>query len=131
MTWDKFGSYLFAVIVTIISFLAPVHAILASVFVLILADLFTGIWAAKKKKEKISSKNLKKTIVKLFVYECVIVMGFICQTYLVTILPLVSMTASVIGLVEFVSFLENVSTITDISFDTVIKRLRDGTSKDR
>lgn len=88
--------------------IAPIKAIIISVGILVLADLITGIFAAIKKKEKITAHKMRQTIPKIIVYEIAIITGFILEKYLLkSLIPISNLTAGVIGLVEFKSILEN------------------------
>lgn len=88
--------------------LAPIHAVLISVGFLIFADLLTGIWAAKKRGEKVSSAAMRRTVSKIVVYEMAVIGGFLLETYLLGgLLPVTKIVAGIIGLVEFKSMLEN------------------------
>lgn len=92
--------------------LAPIHAVMISVGFLIVADLVTGIWAAKKRNEKVSSAAMRRTVSKMLIYELAVVAGFLLETYLLSgLLPVSKIVAGVIGLVEFKSMLENSSSI--------------------
>ena len=105
--------------------LAPIHAILISVGVMILADLVTGIWAAKVKGEQITSAAMRRTISKILVYNTSVITGFVLETYLLSsVFPVAKLVAGVIGLVEMKSILENGNKILgqDI-FQTVLKKL--------
>lgn len=88
--------------------LAPIRAVLISVGFLILADLVTGMWAAKKRGEKISSAAMRRTVSKMFIYEMAVIGGFLLETYLLNnVMPVTKIVAGTIGLVEFKSMLEN------------------------
>ncbi len=105
--------------------LAPIHTILISVGVMILADLATGIWAAKVKGEKITSAAMRRTISKILVYQTSVISGYLLETYLLSSLfPVAKLVAGVIGLVEFKSILENGNKILgqDV-FKTVLQKL--------
>lgn len=92
--------------------LAPIQAILITVGILIIADLLTGILAAMKRNEKISSAAMRRTISKMFVYQLTVICGFLLETYLMGgIIPVTKIAASVIGMVEFKSMLENANSI--------------------
>ena len=104
-------------LVTALAALAPIHAIMISVGFLIFADLVTGIWAAKKRGEKVSSAAMRRTVSKLLIYQLAIISGFLLETYLLSdLIPISKIAAGAIGLVEFKSMLENSSAIvgTDI-----------------
>jgi hypothetical protein len=95
--------------------LAPIQAIIISVGILILADMVTGILAARKRGEKISSAAMRRTVSKMFVYQMVVISGFLLEKYILgSIVPVSKIVAGVIGMVEFKSMLENVNKITGI-----------------
>lgn len=95
--------------------LAPIHAIIISVGILILADMITGILAARKRGEPISSAAMRRTVSKMFIYQLTVISGFLLEKYLLSeIIPVAKIVAGVIGMVEFKSMLENVNKITGI-----------------
>lgn len=105
--------------------LAPIHAVMISVGVLIMVDLATGVWAAHKRGEKVSSAAMRRTISKIVVYQAAVITGFLLETYLLAdIFPVSKLVAGVIGLVEFKSILENGNSILgeDI-FKSIITKL--------
>lgn len=88
--------------------LAPIKAVMITVGILIIADLITGIWAAHKKQEKISSAAMRRTISKMLIYQLSVVCGFLLETYILGgVIPVAKIVAGVIGMVEFKSILEN------------------------
>ncbi len=97
-----------------LSIFAPIQSILATTLALILADLIAGVLAARKRKETITSAGLRRTIAKILVYEAAIMLGFITQTYLTgDSIPIVKVAASLIGLTELLSCLENLNDLSD------------------
>ena len=108
-----------------VAFLMPIKMVIITAGVLIFADLITGIFAAKKRGEKISSSGLSRTVAKLAVYQTVIVTGFMLQVNLLNnLIPVVNLVGGVIGMVEFKSIIENANTIlgTDL-FKEVLNKL--------
>ena len=95
---------------------APIQPLLITVGVLIAADTVTGIMAAKKRGEKITSAGLGRSIVKMFVYQTVLITGFLMEKYLLqdTGIPILKLISGVIGLTEFISLLENTETLTGV-----------------
>lgn len=88
--------------------LAPIHTVMISVGVLIMVDLVTGIWAAIKRGDKVSSAAMRRTVSKIIVYQSAVITGFLLETYLLSdLIPVSKLVAGVIGLVEFKSILEN------------------------
>lgn len=110
---------------TLVAILAPIKPLLFSVGFLVLADLATGIWAAYKRGEKIDSSALRRTITKIAVYQVAVVSGFLVQQYMLSdALPVSKIVASVIGLVELKSILENSDSILGYSlFKSVVAKL--------
>lgn len=90
--------------------LAPAKAMLLTALCLILVDLVTGVLAARKQGIPITSAGLRRTITKLFVYELVLVLGFLCEQYLSgPAMPVAHIIAGYIGLTEMLSCLENIN----------------------
>lgn len=108
-----------------VAVLAPIHAVMIVVGVLIFIDLATGLFAALKRKEPISSSAMRRTISKFFVYQIAVVTAFIVETYLLhNILPATKFVSMVIGMVELTSVLENCNTIYGGNlFKSLIKHL--------
>lgn len=110
-------------ITAILAIFAPIKAAAASALVLVIADLITGVIAAYKRGEPITSGKLKVTIVKLFVYEAAILLAFLAQTYLTgSVLPVCNLATSVVGLTEMKSVLENLDSMAGGSFFKVLIR---------
>ncbi len=98
--------------ITLASIFAPVKGIMISALVLILCDLVTGVWAAKKRGEHITSAGFQRTLVKLLVYEVAIALGFIAQHYLMNdLIPVCNIIGSYVGLTELTSAYENIDGI--------------------
>ena len=88
--------------------LAPIHMVMITVGVLIFSDLVTGVWAALKRGEKISSAIMRRTVSKILIYQLSVICGFMLETYILdSVLPVAKIVAGVIGMVEFKSILEN------------------------
>lgn len=91
---------------------APVQSIMLSAMALIVFDLMSGIWAARKRGDEIKSAGLQRTIVKLLVYEVAIAIGFIAQHYLMgDSLPVCNIIGSYVGLTELTSCYENINEV--------------------
>ncbi|MDW8347253.1 MAG: phage holin family protein [Bacteroidia bacterium] len=115
--------------VAIISLLAPIKAILITTSLLILADTITGIIAAYKRGEEINSTGFKKTIIKLFLYNLVIILAFLIEKFIFDeFIPFVKIGAMVIALTEFKSVIENFESITGIQLVQIKKIIEDKTN---
>lgn len=98
--------------ISLIGIFAPVHAIMMVAGFLIFVDLLTGIMAAKKRGEKITSAGWRRTVSKIAVYQLVIMSGFLVETYMLhNLIPISKIAASVIGITELLSILENAEKI--------------------
>ena len=117
--------WLSGILASSIAFLLPIKMVIITAGILLIADLITGIFAAKKRGEKITSAGLSRTVAKMAVYQTVIITGYMLQMNLLgNMVPVINIVGGVIGMVEFKSIIENANTIleTDI-FKEVMKRL--------
>jgi len=119
MEWLKYMS------LAALAALAPIHMVMITVGFLIFSDLLTGMWAAHKRGEKISSAALRRTVSKIVIYQLAVISGFMLETYILeNVLPVAKIVAGVIGMVEFKSILENSNHIVGGNiFQLVLKRL--------
>lgn len=106
MTWLK------AVAMSLFALLAPIHTVMAVTGAMIVIDLITGVLAARKRQEPITSAALRRTVTKMAVYQTAVITGFLCEHYLLSdSLPIVKLAAAAIGLVEMKSITENLNAI--------------------
>jgi phage-related holin len=88
--------------------LAPIHAMIISIFVVVLVDFITGIMAAYKLGEKITSAGFRRTVSKLAIYQLALISGYLIEVHLMyDVFPIVKIIGGVVGLVELTSILEN------------------------
>lgn len=107
-------SFLSNLLVSAMAALAPIKPVMITVGILIISDLITGIWAARKRKEVITSAALGRTVSKMVVYQTAVITGFLLQRYLLAdAMPIVNIVGGIIGMVEFKSFIENANAIVD------------------
>jgi hypothetical protein len=118
--------------IAVLAVFAPAQSVMLSCMALILADLFTGVIASRKRKEPLTSSGFKRTLVKLVVYETAIALGFIAQHYLMAdAIPVINIIGSYVGLTELTSAYENIN---EISGSNLLKNILDklnSNSKDR
>lgn len=104
--------YIIKGLVVIMAILAPIKPMIIACIFLIITDMITGIFAAFKRKERISSAEMRRSVTKLVVYQIAIIAAFVLERYMLGgLLPVSKIVTGVIGMVEFKSILENVSTI--------------------
>lgn len=109
---------------TLLAVLAPIQTVLITVGCLVFADFITGVWAALKEKQPITSAALRRTVSKIVIYQIAVISGFILEKYLLSgAVPAAKLIAGTIGLVEVKSVLENTKRITgqDIFKDLISK----------
>ena len=111
--------------ISICAALAPIKAVMITVGILIVADLITGVIAARKRNEKISSARLRDSISKCLIYQTAIITGFLVQNYIMDdVIPIVKIVGSAISMVELTSLYENLNTISGTNiFKEIIDRL--------
>ena len=103
------------------TFLAPIASVMIAVGVLIMIDFIMGIIAARKTGDKINSKKMSNTLIKMLVYQLLIITSHLIELYLVPWLPILKITLSFIGIIEFLSIGENFTKITKKNFVKYIK----------
>ncbi len=109
----------------LIAVFAPVQAVVLTTLALVFIDLITGLVAARKRGEKITSAGIKRTVGKILLYEIAIAAAFLAETYLIgNILPVSKLVSALIGIVELKSILENLDGASGNKlFETIISRL--------
>jgi len=114
-----------ALTLSLFAILAPVHAVMGAVGALIAIDLISGLVAARKRGEPVSSGCLRRTVTKAVVYQVAIISGFLLQQFLLSdFIPVAKLIASVIGIVEVKSILENLDEINGSSlFKSIVLKL--------
>lgn len=105
-----------------VSFVMPVLPFLIFAVILVLADLFSGLWAAKKRKEKIHSTGLRRTVEKLVFYFIAILLSEGMKTVFMPHVPVTYIVAFAIALTEFQSNIENIETITGVHIWKFVKQ---------
>ncbi|MEL6968622.1 MAG: phage holin family protein [Bacteroidota bacterium] len=90
----------------------PIAHFLVIGIILVVSDWFTGVWAAIKRKEKITSGGLRRTIEKAVMYSLAIVLVLVVESAFFGTHYVVALVAMYISFVELFSNLENISNIT-------------------
>lgn len=104
-------------ILATIAVFAPIKPAVVSVMVLTLVDMVSGIIAAYRRDEKLTSAGFGRTVSKIAIYQVAVLTAFLAQKYLVLeILPICNLVTSLIGLTELKSVLENLDSISGGNF---------------
>jgi phage-related holin len=114
--------YVYAFFAWVASFLTPLAPFLILVICLVFADLYTGLKAARFRKESISSRGLGRTVEKFTLYFIAILAS---EGLTVVLLPNVQfayIAAFTISITEFKSIIENVEEVTGVKIWTIIKQ---------
>lgn len=104
---------LVALAVSAVAVFAPIEGMLGTVIVLLVSDLVLGVWAARKRKDPITSSGLKRTLTKLATYEFALMIAFLAEHYLTSSLPFCKLIGGMISMTEMLSIMENLNEITD------------------
>jgi len=105
-------NFIKAGIVALVALFAPIGPMLATCGFFIFIDLITGVWAAKKRGEQITSAGLQRTLIKLAVYESALLLAFLAEHFLVMdLVPVARIVSSYIGVVELKSLYENINEV--------------------
>jgi len=110
------GKHIAALLIAITAILTPAVPIIILTGVLIFSDTATGIWAAVKRKEKITSRALGRTATKIVLYSAVILLTFGFEVFFPALqyVHMGQIASGYICLVELKSIYENVSDITGL-----------------
>ena len=117
--------YLIGLLLSTLAVFAPIQSVLLVTGVLIFSDLITGILVARKKKKKITSAGLRRTVTKVAIYNAAIMLGFLTEVYMLDgFFPISKIAAGLISVVEIKSVLENLDILNSSSiFKSLISTL--------
>ena len=106
-------------------FLAPAWPPIVSLVVLVIIDMRTGVKAAKKRGEAITSKCRKRSVDKAASYFYLVIAALIVEKAVLVEapfpVPLLYMASALCAAVEFKSISENVYTVTGVNLWTRVK----------
>ena len=106
----------------IFSFFIPIKGFLIFTIFVVFADMGTGILAAKKEQQKINSKGLYRTMEKIVVYFCGILILEGARNTFSLPFNITYMAAFLIATVELYSISENIKRITGVNLGVLITR---------
>ena len=104
------------------SFFIPIKGFLLFTVAVVFADTITGIKAAKKEGQKISSKGLYRTTEKIVVYFVAILIFEGAKNTFSIPVPITYMVAMMISATELFSVAENIKRITGVNISILITR---------
>ena len=101
----------------LLGIIAPVQAVMLTVGFLIFVDTLTGIMAAKKRGENLSSSGFRRVVNKMLTYQLAVLSGFFVETYIGVGFPITKAVAGAIAISELSSVMENVQAITGVNIN--------------
>lgn len=108
-------SFLKTLGMSVLMIFSPIKPVLFVTGLLVILDMIFGIWAAKVRKEPITSSRMKDSITKLLVYELCIMLFYIGQKYMTTdLIPLTNIASTFVCLVELKSIAESLKDISGV-----------------
>lgn len=115
-------------IAVVLAFLAPIQAVLISITIFVIVDMITGMIAAHKRGETISSKKMRDSIGKMISYWLFILLAHLLDgmiewdSFMLSNEFMVNIASGLIGLTEFKSCIENLDSIAGTNFFKSIKK---------
>jgi len=106
-------------------FFSSIEPAMIAVGILIMIDTMTGVIAAKKNGETITSKKLSGAITKSLIYQLLIISAHLCELYLFEQIPFVKISLAFLAMTEFTSISENFQKTTGKNFIKYIKTFMD------
>ena len=104
-------------------YFAPVYPLIAAIGFFVFADFLTGIQAARKRGEKITSTKMKNTVIKFAAYGIAVITSFLIEKYFLDGIPALKIIAGLVAFIEVKSINENMKDITGTDiFGEILKR---------
>lgn len=113
---SKYGIWL-------IAYISPIHSFIVTIFILLTSDFVTGVTKAIRRNERITSKRMRDTVIKMVFYSIAVFISFQVDTTLLSdsTLVLTRIIGGFIMLIEFQSNIENISEITGVNIWVALK----------
>lgn len=103
--------------------MAPLYDVLGAVLLLIVIDFLTGIGAAIKVKEGISSKKMRNTLNKFLFYSLTLLAAHVVELKITPALPWLNIVSGFVALTELRSVFENFNRIFGLNLWNYVKGL--------
>lgn len=104
------------------AFLTPVFGVMAAMVCLIIIDFITGVYAAWRNGENISSRKLGNTLSKFLLYNLMVLAAFLIETLIVPEVPFIKIVGGYVALTEFKSIGENFNKIYGIDVMKAVRK---------
>lgn len=122
-TFKAFSVFATKYLLWLVVYITPIHSFLITIYILLFFDLVTGIAKAIKKNDKITSKRMRDSVVKLIFYSIAVFISYQVDRTLISDngLILTKLTGGYIMLIEFQSNIENISSLTGVDIWMAVK----------
>jgi Bacteriophage holin family len=127
-----FKTHSILLIQLVCAFLLPIKILIFLVGFMIVLDTITGIWKARKRKEKITSHKLSQIISKMVLYNVGVISVFVLDKFLLGEFVLIftsieffitKLVAIFFCTIELLSINENIKIIYGLNFWEIFKKL--------
>lgn len=108
--------YIKSLLFSLIILISPIKEAIFAISFLISADLVMGIIASYKVDEKFSFKKIESTLIKVLVYNLLLIVSFVSEEYLMEYVPIIKICLSFLCIAEITSIGRNFQKITGLSF---------------
>lgn len=109
---EMIQKYALPVLAYFASYFSPAYPMMMAIGFFLVADFITGIMAAKKRGEDISSKKMRPTITKGIGYMIAILVANVFQNHFLADIEVLKIVAGLIAFIEVKSLDENFRDIT-------------------
>jgi phage-related holin len=96
----------------LVMYFSPAYPIMLGIGFLVMMDFITGMVAAKKRGEMITSKKMRPTVMKGFGYMASILIAFVVQNVFLTEMEIMKIVSGLVVMIELKSLDENLTSIT-------------------
>lgn len=118
---EQIFTFITKLLLSTLVFLAPIKELIIGIGFLLFVDFVLGIVVAKKNGIPIQSKEAKRTIIKMLLYQLTILTAFVLDTVFIPGSIIVRVAAMAIGLVEGKSIFEHIYTLTGLNVWDLLK----------
>ncbi len=105
----------------VVPFVLPVKGFLMLTLALVFCDTITGIMAAEKRGEKISSKGIRRTIEKIIAYFIVILLS---EGFRIVFMPDIGVPYFISLIISIAELKSNIENVEDISGHSIWETLK-------
>ena len=108
--------YIKGLLLSMLVIISPIKEAAFGILFLIMADLVMGVIASKKIKDPFSYNKLLSTLIKMVVYNLLLLVCFVAETFLMEYVPWIKIGLAFLCSLEITSIGKKFETIYGISF---------------